>query len=119
MKDLEIETKRGSILDDVLFCETKNPDTVLIAITGVHGNFFSNPFYYNFGQTLNKGNIDFIYAQTCDAFGRVKRTNTKTGKEEFIGSWNEDFKNTDEDIEAYIDYAEKNNYKNIYLAGHS
>jgi len=44
MEDLEIETKRGSILDGVLFCETKNPDTVLIAITGIHGNFFSNPF---------------------------------------------------------------------------
>ena len=40
-------------------------------------------------------------------------------KEEYIGSWNEDFKNTDEDVEAYINYAEKNKYKNIYLAGHS
>ena len=119
MKELDIETKRGSILDGVLFCQTKNPDTVLIAITGVHGNFFSNPFYYNFGKTLNKGNIDFIYAQTCDAMGRVKKINKKTGKEEYIGSWNEDFKNTDEDVEAYINYAEKNNYKNIYLAGHS
>ena len=119
MKELDIETKRGSILDGVLFCQTKNPDTVLIAITGVHGNFFSNPFYYNFGETLNKGNIDFIYAQTCDALGREKKINKKTGKEEYIGSWNEDFKNTDEDVEAYINYAEKNNYKNIYLAGHS
>ncbi len=73
MKKLEIETKRGSILDGVLFCETTNPDTVLIAITGIHGNFYSNPFYYNFGYTLNKGNIDFIYAQTCDAFGKVKK----------------------------------------------
>ena len=119
MKELDIETKRGSILDGVLFCQTKNPDTVLIAITGIHGNFFSNPFYYNFGETLNKGNIDFIYAQTCDALGREKKINKKTGKEEYIGSWNEDFKNTDEDVEAYINYAEKNNYKNIYLAGHS
>ena len=119
MKELDIETKRGSILDGVLFCQTKNPDTVLITITGIHGNFFSNPFYYNFGETLNKGNIDFIYAQTCDALGREKKINKKTGKEEYIGSWNEDFKNTDEDVEAYINYAEKNNYKNIYLAGHS
>lgn len=119
MKELDIETKRGSILDGVLFCQTKNPDTVLIAIIGIHGNFFSNPFYYNFGETLNKGNIDFIYAQTCDALGREKKINKKTGKEEYIGSWNEDFKNTDEDVEAYINYAEKNNYKNIYLAGHS
>ena len=117
MKPLEIETKRGSVLEGVLFCKTNNPDSVLIAITGIHGNFYSNPFYYNFGYTLNKGNIDFIYAQTCDAFGKDKRNNRKTGKEEIVGSYNEDFNNTEEDIEAYINYAEKNNYKNIYLAG--
>ena len=80
MKSLEIPTKRGSILDGVLFCKTKNPDSVLISITGIHGNFYSNPFYYNFGCTLNKGNIDFIYAQTCDAFGQIKKKNIKTGK---------------------------------------
>ena len=91
----------------------------MISITGIHGNLYSNLFYYNFGYTLNKGNIDFIYALTCDAFGRVKRKNTKTGKDKLIGSYNEDFNNTDEDIEAYIDFAEKNKYKNIYLAGHS
>ena len=50
MKELDIETKRGSILDGVLFYQTKISDTVLIAITGIHGNFFSNPFYYNFGK---------------------------------------------------------------------
>lgn len=72
MKPLEIETKRGSVLDGVLFCETKNADSVLIAITGIHGNFFSNPFYYNFVHTLNKGNIDFIYAQTCEPLERMK-----------------------------------------------
>jgi hypothetical protein len=73
MKELEVETKRGTKLDGVLFFETTNQETVLIAITGIHGNFYSNPFYYNFGYTLNKGNIDFIYAQTCDAFGKIKK----------------------------------------------
>ena len=119
MKDLEIPTKRGSVLDGALFCHTKNPDSVVIAITGIHGNFYSNPFYNNIGFTLNKGNIDFIYAQTCDAFGRVKKTNIKTGKMEIIGSYNEDFNNTDEDVQAYIDFAEQKKYKHIYLAGHS
>ena len=119
MKKIEVPTKRGSVLDGVLFCKTKDPDSVLIAITGIHGNFYSNPFYYNFGETLNKGNIDFIYAQTCDAFGRMKKTNVNTGKKEYIGSYNEDFKNTDDDVEAYINFAEKLKYKNIYLSGHS
>ena len=84
MKELDIETKRGSILDGVLFCQTKNPDTVLITITGIHGNFFSNPFYYNFGETLNKGNIDFIYAQTCDALGREKKLIKKLEKKSIL-----------------------------------
>ena len=119
MKDLEVETKRGTILEGVLFCQTKNPDTILILITGIHGNLFTNKFNYNFGQILNKGNIDFIFAQTCDTFEKTKRTNIKTRKEEFVGSFNEDFKNIEEDIEAFIIYAEKNKYKNIYLAGHS
>ena len=51
MKNLEIETERGTILNGVLFSEKKS-DTVLIAITGIHGNFYSNPFYFNIGETL-------------------------------------------------------------------
>ena len=94
-------------------------DTVLIAITGIHGNFFSNPFYYNIGDTLSDNGCDFIYAQTNDAFGRIETVNVHTDEKEIIGSWNERFSYTDEDIEAYLDYAEGQGYKHIYLAGHS
>ena len=69
MIEIQVETKRGVLLNGVFFNETKSSDTVLIAITGIHGNFYSNPFYYNIGYTLNKRNINFIYAQTNDAFG--------------------------------------------------
>ena len=65
MKALEVPTERGVVLNGVLF-DTEGADTVVIAITGIHGNFYSNPFYYNFGDTLNAGGIDFIYAQTND-----------------------------------------------------
>ena len=119
MIEIQVETKRGVLLNGVLFNETKSSDTVLIAITGIHGNFYTNPFYYNIGYTLNKGNIDFIYAQTNDAFGAEKVMNVKTKKLEIIGSCNEDFNYTDEDIEAYLNFAEKKNYKHIYLSGHS
>lgn len=119
MKELHVPTRRGVLLDGVLFNDTTHADTVLIAITGIHGNFYSNPFYYNFGATLNQGNIDFIYAQTCDAFGEIQTQNIKTGKQELIGSWNENFANTDEDIEAYLDFAHAQKYKHIILAGHS
>ena len=48
------------------------------------------------------GGIDFIYAQTNDAFGQIKTVNVNTGKDEIIGSWNERFSYTDEDIEASL-----------------
>lgn len=119
MKELNIATRRGSVLYGVLFSAPKKADTVVIAITGIHGNFYSNPFYYNFGDTLNAGGIDFIYAQTNDAMDAVRSRNVLTGKEEIVGSCNERFAYTDEDIEAYLDYAEKEGYKHIILGGHS
>ena len=102
MKELKIETKRGTLLDGVLFgtgvkadtvkssgiAASRGSDTVLICITGIHGNFYSNPFYYNIGDTLTAAGIDFIYAQTNDAFGAIRTMNTHTGREEIIGSWN-------------------------------
>ena len=118
---LNVPTKRGVVLNGVLFRlrESRTADTVMIAITGIHGNFYSNPFYYNIGDTLNAGNIDFIYAQTNDAFGQIQTVNVNTGKEEIIGSWNERFSYTDEDIDAYLRFAEKEGYRHIILAGHS
>ena len=105
MKNLEIETERGIILNGVLFDSEKKSETVLIAITGIHGNFYSNPFYFNIGETLSKNVIDFIYAQTCDAFGEIETFNVKTQKKEIIGSHNERFFYTEEDIFAYLNFA--------------
>lgn len=118
-KALNVATKRGVVLNGVLFDSGAHSDTVLIAITGIHGNFYSNPFYYNVGYTLNDAGIDFVYAQTNDAFGQIRTMNLKTGKQEVIGSWNERFSYTDEDIDAYLSWAEKAGYRHIYLAGHS
>ena len=76
-----VPTERGVVLNGVLFRrqEARQADTVMIAITGIYGNFHSNPFYYNIGATLNNGGIDFIYAQTNNAFGRIETVNVKTG----------------------------------------
>ena len=68
---------------------------------------------------MSANQIDFVYAQTNDAFGEIETYNVNTGQKEVIGSWNERFKFTDEDICAYLDFAEQNGYKNIILAGHS
>ena len=94
---LNVYTKKGTELTGVLFSEKKS-DWLMIAITGVHGNFYSNPFYVNIGQTLNENEIDFLYAQTRDAFGQIESNNKVTGKKEIIGSFNEDFNEADNDI---------------------
>lgn len=121
MREIKVITERGTVLTGVLFSSEKSQDadTVMIAITGIHGNFQSNPFYYNFGDTLNENGFDFIYAQTNDAYGAIKTVNMKTKSQEIIGSWNERFSYTDEDIEAYINFAIQAGYKKIILAGHS
>lgn len=118
MQDIHTQTTRGILLDGALF-QSGSADTALIAITGIHGNFYSNPFYHNIGHTLNAAGIDFIYAQTCDAFGSIRTPNLVTGREEVIGSWNERFSNADEDVCAWVDYAQRQGYSHIVLAGHS
>ncbi|PDS41173.1 alpha/beta hydrolase [Rhizobium anhuiense] len=118
MKNLDVATRTGTVLNGVLF-PAAEAETVVIAITGVHGNFYSNPFYLNIGQTLSASGIDFVYAQTRDAFGEVESVNTITAKPEQIGSFNEDFTKAEEDVAAYIDFAEQAGYKRIILAGHS
>lgn len=40
---------------------------MVITITGVHGNFYSNPFYYHIGETLSRAGVDFIYVQIRNA----------------------------------------------------
>lgn len=121
MFQLNVPTKRGVVLNGVLFRSQKErrSDTVMIAITGIHGNFYSNPFYYNIGDTLNSGDIDFIYAQTNNAFSEIPTVNVRTGRKETIGSWNERFSYTDDDLDAYLTFAQKEGYKHIILGGHS
>ena len=76
MENINVATNRGTVLNGVLF-PAKKSDTVVIAITGIHGNFYSNPFYFNIGDTLSDNGIDFIYAQTNDAFGQIETVNVK------------------------------------------
>lgn len=115
---IKAQTRRGVQLDGVLF-NKGGEETVVIAITGIHGNFYSNPMYYNIGDTLSENGIAFIYAQTNDAFNKMKTVNTKTGRKEIIGSYNECFDDICDDINAYVEFAVENGYRHIILAGHS
>jgi pimeloyl-ACP methyl ester carboxylesterase len=118
MQKLQIPTATGAVLDGVLF-PSGQKKTLVIAITGIHGNFYSNPFYFNFGETFSQAGIDFLYAQTRNAFGQIEITNHLTGKADVIGSFNEDFNQAVEDVQAYVDFAEQQGYQRIILSGHS
>lgn len=117
-KLIKAQTRRGVQLDGVLF-DKGGEETVVIAITGIHGNFYSNPMYYNIGDTLSENGIAFIYAQTNDAFNKMETVNTKTGRKEIIGSYNECFDDICDDINAYVEFAVNSGYRHIILAGHS
>ena len=119
MRAIQVSTRRGVRLDGALFSSKSNADTVVIAITGIHGNFHSNPMYYNIGYTLAENGIDFIYAQTNDAYGRIETYNDRMNRREVIGSYNENFDDAEDDIEAYLHYAKRCGYRRMILAGHS
>lgn len=74
-KECNVAAKRGVVLSGVLFRAEQSADTIVTAITGIHGNVYSNPFYYNIGDTLNAGGVNFLYAQTNDAFGQIRTRN--------------------------------------------
>ncbi len=117
-KLIKAQTRRGVQLDGVLF-DKGGEESVVIAITGIHGNFYSNPMYYNIGDTLSDNGIAFIYAQTNDAFNKMETVNTRTGRKEIIGSYNECFDDICDDINAYVEFAVESGYRHIILAGHS
>lgn len=115
---IRAQTRRGVQLDGVRFANG-GETTAVIAITGIHGNFYSNPMYYNIGDTLAANGIAFIYAQTNDAFNRMETFNARTGKTEIIGSYNECFDDICDDINAYVQAATQSGYSHIILGGHS
>lgn len=117
-KNIKVTTKTGLVLAGKLY-KADNAKIVYIAITGVEGNINNNPFYRNIGNTLANNGIDFIVGHTRDAFNRVKSKNAKTGEIEFYGAWNERFSDADDDVRAYVDYAEKHGYEKIILGGQS
>ena len=47
MHEIEVPTKRGIYLEGILYNETINPRSILIAITGIHAKDERNPFYDN------------------------------------------------------------------------
>ena len=106
----EVPTKRGVLLKGALFkgistvemAKIGRPNVLFICLTGIHGNFETNPMYYYIGDLLGQHGFDFCYGQTCDAYNKMETMNIRIGAVEMIGSFNEDFHQMDEDIDAYL-----------------
>ena len=111
---------RAKILIEILRGIKKSAPKLHVTIKINSNDFVSGGLEENESLEICKmlaaAGIDFIYAQTNDAFGEIETFNAKTSEKELIGSWNERFSYTDEDIDAYIDYAAKN-YKFAYEDG--
>ena len=73
MKNIEIPTKRGILLDSILYKKTIYSNINIKAISWIHAQVERNPFYDNIGFTLNEGNIDFICAHKYNAIKKITK----------------------------------------------
>lgn len=118
IRNLNIETSKGTLLESVIF-KSQKAKTVVIVVTGVEGNIRNNPFYTVVGKKLSNVGIDFVVAHTKDAFNQTKSYNKMTRKTEIYGASIESFADSDEDVQAYLNWALAKKYEHIVLGGQS
>lgn len=118
MRIISVPTKRGLVLRTVMY-EAEKSDTILILMSGICSNIFNNQLLQSTGEILSQNGISYIAGHAMDAFSVLHYSNTVTKTQELKGVTLDDFSVINEDIQAYIDYAESLGYKNIILGGHS
>ncbi|APU71944.1 alpha/beta hydrolase [Companilactobacillus crustorum] len=118
IRKMNVETPQGSILESVIF-KSQQAKTVIIVITGVEGNIQNNPFYTAIGKKLSSEGIDFVVAHTKDAFNQTKSINQITAQTEIFGASAESFADSDNDVQAYLNWALSKKYQHIILGGQS
>lgn len=117
LQALEVTTNTGTVLNGRRF-HSPQATAAVILITGVEGNIYNNPFYTTIGKTLEGQGIDLIVAHTKDAFNSTTMMNRQTRQPETYGAFNEDFTVSDDDVAAYVTFAEQH-YQKIILGGQS
>lgn len=118
MRIISVPTKRGLVLRTVMY-EAEKSDTILILMSGICSNIFNNQLLQTTGEVLSQNGISYIAGHAMDAFSVLHYSNIVTKTQELKGVALDDFSVINEDIQAYIDYAEALGYKNIILGGHS
>ncbi len=118
MKIIDVLTKRGLILKSIMY-DVENADTVVILMTGIFSNIFNNKLLQTTGEVLSQNGVAYICGQTMNAFGLLHYSNIITKKQELKGVAIDDLSLSYEDIDAYVNFAKAEGFKNIILAGHS
>jgi pimeloyl-ACP methyl ester carboxylesterase len=91
---------------------------LIIHIHGMSGNFYENSFIKQMIEDYPNNKVDFLTVETRGS--ELMRWFYKTdGNPTLIGNAYELIEDSDKDIEAWLNFAIKQGYKEIYLQGHS
>ncbi|MBU3922634.1 alpha/beta fold hydrolase [Patescibacteria group bacterium] len=116
-----IYTKKGLELCGLLYQPKKKTKTVIVHVHGMGGNFYENKFLDVFAKILVDNNIAFcVFNNSGSEFIKDIFIKTKNKKSFIrIGNSREKFEDCIIDIESYINFLKRNNFKKIHLSGHS
>lgn len=92
--------------------------SALLHIHGFEGNFYENKFVQVLASELDKENITFLMVNTRGS-EKIKEFNTLNGGVKTIGARYELLEESPIDINAWIEFLEKEGYRDIVLMGHS
>lgn len=116
-----IYTKDNLELHGLLYEPMKATKTVVAFVHGMAGNFYENKFLDHLAKKLTDNNIAFCpFNNRGNGQITMFLKKTKEGiKYEVIGNSYENFEECLIDIEAHINFLEKQGFQNIHLCGHS
>ena len=115
MKIIDVVTKRHDTLCGCWYGENFR-DTIVLITNGTGGDIFENKFLREVGEQLEQNGISFVYAHNSGAFQIMDLPSKNKTRS---GLTFEMFDNCVEDLQAYVDFAKEQGYKNIILGGHS
>lgn len=116
IQNIRVITEDGLKLNSHLY--GGNNRKIVLFVHGFETDFYSLPFISTIADRLVENNIDFISIQHRGTSQRMEFI-TESGEGKYIGSHMEVLEEAYLDIDAFVSWAIKNSYEEIYLAGHS
>jgi alpha-beta hydrolase superfamily lysophospholipase len=113
-------TEDQLILQGLLYEPDKKCNRVILHIHGMAGNFYESRFLDEMAATFTNSNWAFLTVNTRghDYIADIPKAGQKE-KYKRVGSYRERFEDCIRDIKAWVDFTEKEDFKEIVLQGHS